>query len=139
METKDFLKAQLDDVGYQLNAVFAGLTDEQWHAKVTPDTMSPAETANHLCDCYSALLANADGGEYEWGSLKIEDQSPANLYKTMMDLRSQAVKRATDATEERLNQLGSSYVSLHDAYHVGQLVTLRLKLGGFEPYSIYNH
>lgn len=139
MEANKFLKAQLDDVGYQLNAVFAGLTDDQWNEKATPESMSPAETAEHLAECYTAMIASADGKAHSWGTYSIEDKSPVNLFKTMTGLREEAVARATAENDEKLVKAGSAYLSLHDAYHVGQMVTLRLKLGGFEPYSIYNH
>lgn len=139
MEANEFLKSQLDDVGYQLNAVFAGLSDNQWSEKATPESMSPAETAEHLAECYTALLATAEGKEHSWGTFSIEDKSPANLMQTMTSLREQAVAKATATNDEKMVKAGSAFMSLHDAYHVGQMVTLRLQLGEFEPYSIYNH
>jgi uncharacterized damage-inducible protein DinB len=137
MSTQEFLKTQLSDVAKQLNAVFANLPADQWHGKATEQSMSAAETANHLADCYNAFLTSAAGGKHEWGSTVIEDQSPLGLITAMTELRNECVKLATSSDDPKIHHLASEFVCIHDAYHVGQMVTLRMKLGDFDPYSIY--
>lgn len=137
MSTTDFLKSQLDDTGKQLQSVFSNFPADKWNEKATPHSFSAAETAEHLAECYQAFLTHADGQEYEWGTFQIEDKTPANLQKTMTDMRTKAVLRATSTTDEKIQQYASSYIVLHDAYHVGQMVTLRLNIGDFDPYSLY--
>ncbi|MFM9873359.1 MAG: DinB family protein [Fimbriimonadaceae bacterium] len=137
MSTQDFIKTQLEDSGKQLTAVFTGIPVDKWDEKVTEHAFSAKETANHLADCYNAFLTAADGGEHEWGSTIIEDQSPDGLTKAMFDLRTKCADQAGSTDDPKIHHLASEYICLHDAYHVGQMVTLRMKLGDFDPYSIY--
>ncbi len=137
MSTQEFLKTQLSDAGKQINAVFANLSAEQWNERIVPEAMSPTETANHLADCYNAFLTSAAGGKHEWGSTIIEDQSPTGLTTAMANLRNKCVAIATESEDPKVHHMASEYICLHDTYHVGQMVTLRLKLGEFDPYSIY--
>lgn len=137
MSVQDFLKTQLDDSGKQINAVFENFPADKWQEKVTAESMSAAETANHLADCYNAFLTSAAGGKHEWGSTKIEDQSPEGLIQAMSDLRAKCAEQAINSDDPKVHHMASEYVCLHDTYHVGQMVTLRMKLGDFDPYRIY--
>lgn len=137
--TVEFLSHQVADGRFQLEKIFAGLTDDQWNARLTPGSMTPLETAIHLSDCYVALGESVDGLDHEWGSFTLEDKSPANVEKVLFELRDSGVAKALEKADERSLKALSEYVALHDAYHVGQLASLRLSFGdGWDPYSIYN-
>lgn len=135
----DFVREQLDDSGYQLSKVFEGISGEQWGAKVTDESMSPRETVAHLCECYVAVQAGLEGQEHSWGTYTIPEMSDDALPTFLAESRQKAVNAIVSSSNPKAPSLASAYVTLHDAYHVGQLVTLRLGFGGFDPYSIYNH
>lgn len=137
MSVQEFLTAQLNDVGNQLTAVFANYPEQNWHEKVTPEAMSAAETAYHLADCYNAFLTSAAGGKHEWGSTVIEDQTPTGQINAMLALRAKCLDIAASSDDPKIHTMASDYISLHDAYHVGQMVTLRIKLEDFDSYNIY--
>lgn len=139
MTINEFLKYQLEDSGHQLQAVFADFPEGQWDAKITDEAMSAAETAFHLCECYTAFLAHADGKEHSWGTYDLDDKSPANLVGTMFSLRARSIEALEKSQSEQTAKDATAYIILHDAYHVGQMCTLRLKLGNFDAYSIYQH
>ncbi len=137
MTTKDFLKMQLDDSGHQVDAVFAGLPEDQWDARVVAEAMSPRETAEHLAECYIALQDEAQGRKHDWGSYSAPDKSGEALIANLKAERAKAEELALASDDPGVWAMASSFVALHDAYHVGQMVTLRLTLGDFNPYSIY--
>lgn len=137
MSTSAFLKNQLDTVGKQLQSVFNEFPESKWDEKATPVSFSAAETAEHLAECYQAFLVHAEGNDYEWGTYQIEDKSPENLVKTMFDQRAKATAVAASSEDPKIHNFATDYILLHDAYHVGQIVTLRLTIGDFDPYSLY--
>ena len=139
MTPREFLKERLADVEYQLNAVFANFPDGKWDEKVNEHAMSASETAAHLSECYTAFLTNAEGNEYSWGTFKPASMEPTKLVKSMFELREKACTMAVATDDPKIHKLAASFITLHDAYHVGQMVTLRLTIGEFDPYSIYNH
>jgi uncharacterized damage-inducible protein DinB len=136
--TKDeLLQLQLSETEKQLRAVFANFPAENWHDHLTPHSMSADETARHLCDCYEALKVNSQGGKFEWGSFSIGEKSQAELVDFLFEHRTAAINIAKDSRHEKADTLIAEYVVLHDCYHVGQLATMRLNFGEFDPYSIY--
>lgn len=137
MTTQEFLKIQLDDVGRQVQRVFENLPDDQWDARLTETSMTPRETAEHLTECYQAFLTEAAGEKHQWGSFQAPDKNPQALLALMANLRLQAEQTAIASDDPAHWAHASAFIALHDAYHVGQLVALRLKLGDFHPYSIY--
>jgi len=136
MTARELLQYQLDDSQYQLEKCFEGLPSELFNAKVTEQAMTPAEVIEHLCEAYTALIAESEGKKHEWGSYKIEDRSPENLLKTWSQTRERAT--ATIADEEPAYKHAHAFIVAHDYYHVGQLCELRVaKDPGFDPYAIY--
>ena len=138
MTAKELLKWQLDHVGTQLTKAFDGLPVSGWDHRASPGAMSPRETAEHLCECYTAFAASAAGGKHEWGSFQIEDKSEANLIATMRTLRSDAVATALATGDDQVYREATEYILTHDAYHVGQLCASRLDSDpNWDAYAIY--
>lgn len=140
MTTKDLLKQQMDDAGFQLEKALEGVNDAGADHKVCASAMSARETAEHLCEAYTAAAAAAAGNKHEWGSYSLEDKSWDNVMTTFRRLRSEAVAGVLAADEERAASLGSAFIIAHDYYHVGQLASSRIDSdGAWDPYSIYQH
>lgn len=137
MLATELLQSQIEDSGFQVRQVLAGLSGEQWDAKVNENAMSPRETVIHLTECYLATGAATRGEQHAWGSYQPTDTSEAAILAAWESERAAASALVT-ANPEHVGT-GSAYIVGHDYYHVGQLVTLRLTLGGFDPYSIYRH
>lgn len=137
MTIRDFQQHTMDDVGYQLDKVLEGMSDEHFDFKVCEAAMTPAEIIEHLCEAYQAIITETMGGTHEWGSFSIEDKSPANLKAQLKTMRARARQAALDSDNPKL---GHAYVTAHDAYHVGQLALIRLQTdSSWDPYSLYNH
>ena len=139
MTAKELILAQINDVGFQLNVALSNIDPADWEKQVVPEAMSAAETALHLCECYTAFLAHANDLEHSWGTYSLDDTSQDNVLKTRHNLREQAIQQLSENFSEKSASDATAYIILHDAYHVGQLCTLRLKLGNFDAYSIYQH
>ena len=137
--TMDLVRTQLDDVGHQLSKVIEGVAGDQWSARLCPESMSPRETVGHLCECYTAVQTMLDGREHEWGTFALGDVADDALPGLLAESRQQAVNAVVSSSDPKAPGYASDYMVLHDAYHVGQLASLRLHLGGFDPYSIYKH
>lgn len=135
MLATELLQKQIEETGFQVRQVVAGLSGDQWDAKVNENAMSARETIIHLTECYLAVRATAQGQQHEWGSYQPEDTSESAILAAWETERATAAALVTGSPEHLAT--GSAYVVGHDNYHVGQLVTLRLTLGGFDPYSIY--
>ncbi len=134
----EHVRYAMDQTKLQLEKVFDGISEEHMDFKVSEQAMTPRETLLHLCDCYEAVKVGAAGGEYEWGSLAIEDKSTAGLLKMMASQREQATTVALDQSEEQAAMYGFNYIALHDAYHVGQMALVRMATdSNWNPYSIY--
>ncbi len=139
MTARELLQGQLEETGYQLEACFAGLDGASWDAKDPDTAMSPRETALHLAEAYRAYTTHMDGGKHEWGSYRLEDSSLEGVLANWRKEREEATARALASDTDESYRLAQDYILLHDAYHVGQLATLRIRLGGWDPYSIYRH
>lgn len=138
MDAKELLQASFDSSLQQVNAVYAGLPDAHWDTKLVPTAMSPRETLLHLSDCCVALQKVATGEEHEWGSVKATDNSAAGLMAQFQTERAKALEAASTFTEMDKLKEGMGYISLHEAYHVGQLAQLRIHTEpDWNAYSIY--
>ncbi|MBX3120239.1 MAG: DinB family protein [Fimbriimonadaceae bacterium] len=134
----EHLKYALDQTKMQIEKVFEGFPEADLDAKLHDGAMSPRETLEHLCECYQAVLTDTEGGKHDWGSFSIADKSFANLLKQRDAMRAQAVEAALNEDDEHAAMYGFNYIALHDAYHVGQIVQLRLKLNpDWNAYEIY--
>lgn len=132
----ELLRYALDQCRFQLEQVFAGLPDDAWNAKPTGSS-SPAETAEHLCEVYEACLKHLRGEEHDWGTYKSGETTREGLMALMWRLRSQACEACLSG-DEKAAKTAVDYIVLHDPYHVGQLVTIRLALDpNWNAYSIY--
>ena len=137
MTASELMEYEVENTGYQLAACFKDLPPSLLDAKATEKSMSPRETAAHLCESYLALNAHIEGKEYEWGSFGSEGLSWDQLLDAVFDLRSKAGKASCVEIDDRLKS-GHDYMVAHDAYHVGQLCLLRIQNEpDWEPYSIY--
>lgn len=136
MDISTHVHNQIEEVGYQLERVIAGIEGDQWDAKLCDDGMSPRETVAHLADCYSAVQVVGNGEEYAWGSYVVPED-PDEAVLDMLRQRAAATKCVLGMDPDKMATTATAYIVLHDAYHVGQLAELRLSFGGWEPYSIY--
>lgn len=139
MTASKLLAFQLEDAGYQVEQVFNGIDESNADLMLVEGAMSPRETALHLLECCHAALAHLSGTEHKWGSLTM----PEGGFSVVMDQyrakRAEVVSLLTapDAGD-KAGKLGSEFIVLHEAYHVGQLALLRLqKTPGWDAYSIY--
>jgi hypothetical protein len=136
MDSNALIQKQLAHVSLQVEKVFEGIDESNADHRATPAMMSAREIAEHLGECYQAVITTAGGGKHEWGSFSIPDKSWTNVHSTMLSLREQAV--AALPADERGAELATDFIILHDAYHVGQMCTNRLSLDpNWNAYSIY--
>ena len=139
MTTQEFLQVQLKDVGNQVQAVFRDLPADKWDEQATPQSMSARDTLHHLAECCQAFLTSAEGGEHNWGAWSVEDTSSSNLMSVYTDLRDKCIATVGSTNDPVVLKHASDFLALHEAYHVGQMVTLRLIINSdFDPYSIYS-
>ncbi|MCW5944074.1 MAG: DinB family protein [Fimbriimonadaceae bacterium] len=137
MEATALVQYLTDSAGGQLSQVLANLDETQWDAKLE-GAMSPREVVIHCSECYAAGLASLRGESHEWGTYSPVPGGPAELLAEMKRLRSALVDGALEAGTDAALKSIVDYVALHDAYHVGQLVTLRSQLDpAWNVYSIY--
>lgn len=137
MTTQEFMNYQLNDVGNQLKGVFKDLPADAWDKRSTAEAMTPRETAVHLLECYEAFLVESEGKKHNWGTFKPEQTTSEYLLEEMVSKRGRCMDIAIKSTDPEVIKHASSFIIVHDAYHVGQLATLRLQLGEWDPYSIY--
>lgn len=138
MTAVELSRYQFDDQGYQLERCFEGLSEAQMDAKTTEGSMTPRETLEHFCECYTAFLASMKGEKHNWGTYKLADHSTDALLEEFRKLRTQAVEGALSKGDEETLRHAHLFMTAHDAYHVGQLCLLRLQSDpSWDPYSIY--
>ena len=137
MNANELLHFQLSKVEFQLTKAFEGIQGEQWHRRSCAEAMTPHELAIHLSECYVASVAELQGGHYEWGSFVVENPEDSAILAKMFDLRKEAVSAILGADTDAARKLGADFLVQHDCYHIGQLATLRIQLGEWNPYSIY--
>lgn len=138
MADTDLLKYLLAQSGSQLNKAFESLAEELMDTKLVPTSMSPREIAEHQCEAYISLIKKARGEEHKWGEHKAADQATGSIIGEMMRLRQEAVDAALSSTDPSMRQAACDYIALHDAYHVGQIASLRVERdAAWDPFSIY--
>lgn len=139
MNATELMKIQLADSGNQVAKTLEGLDGIKWETKMRDDLMSPKEVVVHLTECYIAAEKHAKGEEHEWGTYLPADEDPKALVENMWSQREKATDALLEKGDEDSMKAASSYITLHDAYHVGQLAALRMELTpDWDPYSIYS-
>lgn len=139
MTAQELTAYQLADCGYQLQQVFSGIDESNADMKFAPQSMTPRETVAHLIECCHAFTVQAGGEKYDWGSFQIENNSWNHLLDTFNSKRAEAVAAAA-SDDDRVLKLATSFLTVHEAYHVGQMALAHIhKTEGWDPYSIYNH
>jgi hypothetical protein len=139
MDLKEVLKYQLESAGHQVDKVLEGLKEDQWDAKLRDDCMSPKEVVAHLTECYVAAQKDMVGQQHEWGSYMPADEAPPALLAEMREARQRAWDDLIKSGDEKAVKAATQFIVLHDAYHVGQLATLRLGLDPqWDAYAIYS-
>lgn len=134
----EIVRLALDNSGYQLEKVFEGISAEHWNAKANPVEMSPAETAEHLCEVYTAFKTMGSGGNHEWGTYSSGETTQAGLMSLVKRLRAEAVEMASTTDTPEMAKAAMDYIALHDCYHVGQMVVNRMATDpSWDAYSIY--
>ena len=138
MDISELLKYQLDNITLQVTKVFEGIGDSAKDARSAAGAMSPRETLAHLAECYHASLLAFEGKEHEWGTYQIETADWDALSLKVFELRSRVVGHILANPNEKTAKAATDYVILHDAYHVGQMATLRIETDTeWNPYCLY--
>lgn len=138
MNAKELLRQQLDDAGYQISQVLKDLPDFALDHKVTPHAMSPREIVEHLAEAYEALRAHLEGRKHAWGTFRLPDHRWDAMLAEMAAIRGRSVEATLASDDPEALTAASAYITSHDAYHVGQLVLLRLELTpDWDVHSIY--
>ncbi|MBX3097631.1 MAG: DinB family protein [Fimbriimonadaceae bacterium] len=128
--SQSLAKKVLDDSGFQVSQVFAGLKNEDWQQRLLPSTMSPQEVIHHLTECCKAASHRiTQGTEFEgWGKTTMAGTTPEEWMEEFNACRAQAISAGLEEDNERHQMTLIDLLALHEAYHVGQLCTLRLQI-----------
>ncbi len=136
--SQEMLGFALDATMKQLKRVLEGLAEQDWDKRSCDAAETPREMVLHLGESYEALLDAVAGREHEWGSFSVPDTGSGALMTAVFHLRDKACAAALQSSDPEIWQTAIGYLALHDAYHVGQLATLRLTLDpNWNAYSIY--
>lgn len=137
MTANELVIAQLADTHLQVTMVYEGLPESGWTQCSNPQAFTPRQTLAHLTECCQAMLSD-DPNKYEWGSFDDSGFNNDELMAKFNELRSKCVEKASNSTDDQVLSNAVNFLALHEAYHVGQLVTLRLSLDpDWNSYSIY--
>lgn len=138
MEAKELISFQMEESAKQVDKVLADLNGDLWIARLSETSMSPSQIVDHLTECYVAVQKSVIGKEHEWGSYVSPTTVQSEQLETMRKERAKAREAILASNEDQSYKDASGYFILHDAYHVGQLVALRIeKDKDWNPYSIY--
>jgi hypothetical protein len=138
METLELARKAMELPAHQLDKVLEDFPKEHYDTKLCPEAMSPREMLEHLCECYVNAIPYADGIEPDWGAYKIVDKSWDHLLLLLNEKREAAIHKALTLEGEKLVSIALGFLSVHDAYHVGQLAQLRIHVQpDWNAYSIY--
>lgn len=122
----------------QLRGAYAGMTAELYDDRLAEGLMSPREIAGHLYECGIAACELAKGEEHEWGSVPPPAGTGPEVVAAMLDQRAKAVAACREIQDEEKLAEALGFLTVHDAYHVGQIVALRLaRTPDWDAYSIY--
>lgn len=106
-----------------------GWNPSAFDEKLTPETMSLRIALIHLAEVYVAVQKQCRGEEHEWGSYAPSSSAEGHLIQAFHEERRRAVEAILGLDdEEKAAHLALDFIILHDAYHVGQLCSLRLKI-----------
>lgn len=121
----------------QIERGLGGLEDKDWEMKINENTMSPRQMVGHLIECRIACIKSMKGQEHEWGTYSAEGDAAA-LMKQLRDETDHTLQQLAESpTDENIKHV-MDFLALHDAYHVGQIVSLRLTLDpNWNSYVIY--
>jgi len=131
------MRKQVDIAEFQLRKCLDGITGDQWHHRSAPEAMSAYEMAVHLSECYVAAIKEHRKETHEWGTFVVDVPEPDAVVAKMYDLRKEAADALLQSEDDEALIHAGDFLVLHDAYHVGQLATLRLQLGDWNPYALY--
>ncbi len=121
----EFIKRQLDETKHHLTRVLQDWPLETQDFKVTPSAMSPRETIPHLAECNIAGIEYLAGIDHEWVTYHPASQDWSVLCEEMFALHDKAVSELIADGSEKAFKALTSFVLLHEEYHVGQLVQTR--------------
>ncbi|MGE0000821.1 MAG: hypothetical protein AB7F50_00295 [Fimbriimonadaceae bacterium] len=138
MSAVELFTKQCDVASHQLSMCLKGMHETLADGKSPAHAMSPRETVVHLTECYVALQRRLKGEEHEWGSYESPGGNLVDLVANMFAVRDKAVAAALAEPSDENLLTASDFLTIHDAYHVGQLASYRM---GAEPswdaYSLY--
>jgi uncharacterized damage-inducible protein DinB len=135
---QDVLSHALDQAGLQVTKVLSGLTADEWNQRLGEGGMTPAETAEHLCEVYTAFKTMAEGGQHDWGTYKSGETTQGGTLALLKRLRDEACAIAVASENPETIKAAIDYIALHDCYHVGQVAHIRMATDpAWDPYSIY--
>jgi hypothetical protein len=122
----------------QLRGAYQGLSPALYDDRLVDGLMSPKEIAGHLYECCIAAQALARGEEHKWGSVPAPEGTGDQVVAAMFQERERAVAACRGITDEERLAHALQFLTLHDAYHVGQIAALRLvRTPDWDAYSIY--
>lgn len=137
MTAPELMQHQIDNLGFQLEQCFAGWNPNHLDDTLTEGGMSARTTLAHLAECCVAASTEAAGGKHEWGSYTLPDPTWDAAQAEWRSQRAAAAALLCKDDEACLKHAHDFLVS-HDAYHVGQLCQLRLKVEPeWNAYAIY--
>ena len=137
MTANEITSAVFHMTGSQVEGVLKDWPSDQWDARINDQTMSAKEVVAHLTECCLAFQKSAKGEQHEWGTYVPADTSVEGLLATMRAERAACGAMLASANDDQLKE-AFMYIHTHDAYHVGQLVSLRLTLNPeWNSYAIY--
>ncbi|MBX3111346.1 MAG: hypothetical protein KF857_04990 [Fimbriimonadaceae bacterium] len=137
MDAQELCRSQCDSVGAQLDRAFADLPAAARATKLYPDAFSPGELPVHLAECAVALETALAGEKYAWGSYVPTATDFDGQMAEYKALRARALDKGFALGTDEALKLVTSYIVLHDAYHVGQLCALRTQVEGWDSEKIY--
>ncbi len=138
MQTIEILNTQMKDAGLQLERVYDGVAEDHADFQAHVAMMTPRQIACHLADCYVAVQRTVLGEEPDWGSYKAPGSSLSDALTGMKEERAKALESIGTVDEAKQIHLATDFMILHDAYHVGQMCSIRLAIDPeWNNYSIY--
>lgn len=132
------LLAALKDARQQVAACYQDAPDGFADVRITPEAMTPAQMIGHLNECYIAVEKEAKGERHEWGTYDAGGKSLAELVAEWEARHAEVTAKAEGGVSLEVAKAILSFVILHNAYHVGQLVLARLQVQpDWNVYAIY--
>jgi hypothetical protein len=139
MDGKTLQLKTIDTVGRQLEKAVEGLAEGHWNEKLHENSMSPLEAFEHLAACCDMFCVEARGEKKGWGEYSVPNPTRESVMAAWKEERAKAIELLTASDKDEDLNHAADYISLHDAYHVGQIVSLRIKLQpDWDSYAIYS-